>query len=73
MGQGEVVGAPKGTNSMAVAGLSFRNTLVSCIGRSLLSSIHKWAKKTVLTTCSAPISYSEACSQSGQVVASREL
>lgn len=46
------MGAPKGTNSMAIAGLSFRNTLVSCM--SLLSSMHKWAKKQSSQIVSLP-------------------
>jgi len=51
---------PKGANSVAVTGFSFRNTLVGCGWTiSLGRPMHKWAKKIVISTCRVPISSSE--------------
>ena len=49
---------PKGANSKAIYGLSFRNTLVGT--RWFCPPVKKWAEKMILSTLWTPIPGSEA-------------
>jgi len=62
-----------GADSMAISGLSFRNTLVGSGWANFCPPMHKQAEKTVLSHFTVPISGREAFSPSGRALASQEL